>query len=187
MVVVVGADGHFDLIEDDGTATGAVARTPIRYDQETGVLIVGPVQGAVDAVAAVPSERRWTLSFVGLAEPAATVNGEPASFDGEKLTVDAVPTSAPLRVDLGPRPRLRENDVTARIFALLDRAQIAYETKAQVMQAIESGQPLPVRVSRLQVLNLRPSSSAPSVRSCWPDPSCSWSCSPTLQLRGGGA
>ncbi len=156
VVVVVGADGHFDLIEDDGTATGAVARTPIRYDQETGVLIVGPVQGAVDAVAAVPSERRWTLSFVGLAEPAATVNGEPASFDGEKLTVDAVPTSAPLRVDLGPRPRLRENDVTARIFALLDRAQIAYETKAQVMQAIESGQPLPVRVSRLQVLNLAP-------------------------------
>jgi hypothetical protein len=153
LLVIVGADGGFDLIEDDGTVTSAVARTPIRYDQDSGTLLVGPVEGAVDAV---PAVRSWTLTLVGLADPAAVVNGEPACFNGEKLAIEAVPTSATLRVDLGPGPRLRENDVAGRIFALLDRAQIAYETKTRVMQAVESGQPLPVRVSRLQSLNLAP-------------------------------
>jgi alpha-glucosidase (family GH31 glycosyl hydrolase) len=149
--VVVGADGRFDVIEDDGTATEAVAVTPIRYAQETGVLLIGPVQGPV---VAVPALRSWTISFVGLADPVATVNGE--SFHGEKLTLEAIPTSDSLRIDLGPEPRLRPNDVTGRIFALLDRAQIAYETKTRVMQVLESGQPVPVQVSRLQALNLAP-------------------------------
>lgn len=163
LLVVVGADGAFELVEDDGTADGGTARTPITFDQAGGVLTVGACRGDSAARAAVPATRTWTVTFVALADdvtPAASVDGVPVGADvsrgGDRtsVTVSDVATSAAVRVDLGPHPRLRANDVPARLFALLDRAQIPYETKTRVLAVATSDRPLGVRVAALQALDL---------------------------------
>ncbi|WP_285597790.1 TIM-barrel domain-containing protein [Kineosporia sp. NBRC 101731] len=162
LLVVVGADGSFDLLEDDGTVEGPVARTPIRLAQDPGILRIGPVQGAGGTV---PDVRSWTVTFPALApgiEPVATVDDVPVPArivrEGTRtsVVVEAVPSSATVRIILGDRPLLGDNNVHQRVFAVLDRAQIEYVTKARVMECITTAPSLSVRLSRLQALDLDP-------------------------------
>ena len=162
VLVVVGADGAFDLVEDDGTTTGDPARTRIAFAHDDGTVVVEPVRGAVDAV---PDVRTWTLTFPALADgrtPTATVDGSVAEARVERaetrtsVTVEGVPTGATLRVRLGARPALRVDDVAGRLFALLDAAQIEHMTKTRVMAAATSDRPLAVRMSHVQALGLEP-------------------------------
>jgi len=101
-----------------------------------------------------------TFPALAAADPTATVDGVPvpARLSREttrtSITVDDVPATATLRIGLGARPRLGRNDVAGRLFTLLDRAQIAYRIKSEVLEAATSDQPLAVRLSRLQVLDL---------------------------------
>ncbi len=111
----------------------------------------------------MPRTRRWTFTFPALAtsaDPVATVDGQPVVVHTEpasrriSITVDDVPATSALRLELGHRPRLRDNDVLNDVFKLLDRAQIEYQTKSKVLTVVEADQPVPVRLSRLQALNL---------------------------------
>jgi hypothetical protein len=70
------------------------------------------------------------------------------------VSVDDVPVTSTLRVQPGPDPSLAANDVGDRLFALLDRAHIGYETKKLVHTIATSAQPLSVRLSHLQALAL---------------------------------
>ncbi|WP_129337922.1 TIM-barrel domain-containing protein [Cellulomonas endophytica] len=183
LVVVVGADGRFDLLEDDGTADGATVRTPVRLAQAPGELRVGPATGPL---AAVPALRRWTVSFAGLdvgaadddaalagrvrvsvdgRAVAATVrrsdavglaSGLPAGACGG-LVVDVdepVAAGAALLVELGPEPALGGVDVAARAFAVLDRAHASHQGKARAWDAVRSARPLGTRVAELGTLDL---------------------------------
>ena len=163
VLVVVGTDGTFTLLEDDGTDTG-VARTAFTFDQADGALVISPPSGAV---ACLPATRSWTVTFVSFdGSPAASVNGLPV--DGHlvrgdhnvSVTVDDVPIDARLDVRVGADPRLASNDVAGRLFALLDRAQISYAVKSRVLEVATSDAPLPVRVSHLQALGLDPALAA---------------------------
>lgn len=157
LLVVVGADGRFELVEDDDTA---VARTPLRFEQDSGELVAGPACGAVEVV---PAVRTWTVTlpaFDPTAEPVATVDGVSVRAEVRhddtrtSVTVQDVPATATLRIGLGARPRLRRNDVAGRLFALLDRAQIEYDLKTRVLDAATSERSLAVRLSALQALGL---------------------------------
>ncbi len=76
VLVVVGADGTFDLVEDDGT-DDRVARTPLRLDQTAGTLTIGGATGALDCV---PATRSWTVTVVAsAASPVAAVDGVPVA------------------------------------------------------------------------------------------------------------
>lgn len=98
ILLVVGADGSFDLIEDDGKGTSvddgdfqlvssgasssseedgmeekgdATVRfihTPITYKQDTGVLKIGPTYPANDP--SIPSSREWKIRLVAHSTPA---------------------------------------------------------------------------------------------------------------------
>ena len=163
VVVVVGADGRFELIEDDGTGSGldvdTVARTPIYFDQDSGVLTVGPAFGAVGCI---PDRRDWQITFLGLAPegtPSAAVDGvaRPRTVDSTrgrtKVTATGVPAAAALTVTLWPSPALAANDVGTRLFSLLDAAQIEFGTKERIHAITTSGQSLPFQVSRIQALS----------------------------------
>ncbi len=167
VLVVVGADGAFTLVEDDGTGDGLdesrVARTPLTWDQERGALTVGPVEGAAGVV---PATRTWTATFVSVADdvtPVATVEGAPAepvvarAADGRlRVTVADVPVGATLRVGLGEAPALRPNDVAGRLRRILDVAQVGYELKSRVLDVLTSDRPLHVRLSHLAALDVPP-------------------------------
>jgi alpha-glucosidase (family GH31 glycosyl hydrolase) len=164
VLVVVGADGAFELIEDDGTGSGldpaSVVRTPIGLDQHEGAVTVGPSSGALRCL---PEQRTWRITFLGLTHgesPTVTVDGAAVdaqtSDDGDRRTVsvDGVPVTSTLRVQLGANLALAGNDVNDRLFTLLDRAHIEFETKSLVQRIATSDQPLSVRLSHLQALAL---------------------------------
>ncbi len=164
VLVVVGADGAFELIEDDGSGSGldeeTVARTPISFDQRSGSVTVGP---ANNALGCLPGQRTWTVTFLGLesaAAPVAARNGAPVEADVGRdagrisVSVSDVPVTETLRVTVGPNPELTANDVSGRLFTLLDRAHIEYEAKKRIHSIATSDRPLSVRISHLQALGL---------------------------------
>jgi hypothetical protein len=166
VLVIVGADGSFELVEDDGSGDGldpaTVARTPISFEQATGRVTVGPAGGALHAI---PSQRSWTISFVaasGGGRPAATVDGTgvPASVHRTAtrvaVTVADVPAGSVLVVDLGGPPPLVDNDVAGRLFALLEAAQIEFGVKTRIHAIATSDAPLHIRLSHLAALGLEP-------------------------------
>ncbi|MFC8734503.1 TIM-barrel domain-containing protein [Luteimicrobium sp. NPDC057192] len=180
VLVVVGADGAFDLVEDDGgpvDGPGApnVARTPVRWSQADGRAAVGPVRGGAEGLAAVPSRRTWTLTFPSLAvlgpDEAAgvvvAVDGVhveadvrrvalPADPRGTALavTVSDVPVDAEVVVGLGAGTALDAGDLPGRVFDLLDRAQVGYDLKEHLLAVATADEPVTARVSRLQALGL---------------------------------
>ncbi|WP_309133978.1 TIM-barrel domain-containing protein [Cellulomonas sp.] len=168
VLVVVGADGAFTLVEDDGTGDGLddarVARTPLVWDQAAGVLTVGPADGSTGFL---PAARTWTAAFVSVADevaPAVTVEAAPVepavarTADGHlRVTVADVPVGAVVRIGLGSGPALRLNEVARRLHRILDAAQVGYELKSRVLAVLTSDRPLHVRLSHLGALPVPPS------------------------------
>ncbi|WP_456844092.1 TIM-barrel domain-containing protein [Cellulomonas sp. P5_C6] len=155
VLVVVGADGSFTLVEDDSSG---VASTPLGFAQATGTFSAGPATGSRDCL---PPTRTWTVTFLAYdGSPTASVDGVAAdgslrrTDDRVSLTVEDVPVGATLTVTVGDDPQLAPNDVPARLFALLDRAQISYDLKTRVQSIATADAPLSVRVSHLQALEL---------------------------------
>ena len=164
VLVVVGADGAFELIEDDGTGTGldpaGVARTPMAFDQSEGVVTVGPASGALGFL---PGSRSCTVTFLALTtlvEPVVTIDGTvvdariTAGPSRISVTVDSVPVASTLCIGIGPDPALDPVDVVGRLFTMLDAAFIEYEDKHRIYAIATSDQPLAVRLSHLQALEL---------------------------------
>ncbi|MCB2176896.1 MAG: glycoside hydrolase family 31 protein [Actinomycetales bacterium] len=161
VLVVVGADGAFTLVEDDGSRDGTTSRTRLAFDQASGTFTVTPPDGPTDHL---PATRAWTVTFpaVGDGSPSVTIDGSAAvaevRHEGTRLRVrvDDVPVAAPLTVSLGAEPRVSPNDVHGRLFALLDRAQIEYELKSRVLEAATRDRPLALRAAEVMALELEP-------------------------------
>jgi len=128
--VYAGADGEFTLAEDRDDEQWATTR--FSYVEETGELTVHEVEGEA---ATLPTGRRYRVVGFGFAET------EPAEVEA----------GATVRVGSGRA----DNHVDARVFALLDRAQITYALKASVLDAV-SGSPAGEAVWALQALDLDP-------------------------------
>ena len=98
---------------------------------------------------------RWTAAPSRAANsstrPIWSCSSSSAPIDHEatrtSVTVEDIPATAALRIDIGGRPRLRPNDVA-------DRAQIEYRQKTQVLERATSAHPLAVRLSGLQAMGL---------------------------------
>lgn len=162
LVVVPGADGTFDLVEDDDTADAERVLTPLRWEQAVGRLTIGPATGAV---AAIPTRRRWSVSVVGLDtldHAAARLDGAPVAAAAATapglgrarpaLVIDDVPVTATVTVHFGADPQPAPTDVAARLFALLERAEIEYELKRDLYELLTAATPLAVRINGLQAL-----------------------------------
>ncbi len=138
-----------------------MSRTGLALDQASGTFTVTPPDGPTGHL---PAARTWTVTFPALrdADPTVTVDGAEAVAeirrDGARLSVrvDGVPVTAPLTVHLGADPRPARNDVRARVFALLDRAQIEYELKSRVLEVATRDRPLALRAAEVMALELEP-------------------------------
>lgn len=130
ILVIPGADGGFELVEDDGR--GAVVTTPIRYDDTAGTLTVGP---AVGAVGCLPESRTWSATIPG----------------GAAGPIVAGPPDRPVTVLLGPGHR---RDVADDVFACLDRAHLDHELKVSALRVCVADRPVGGRLSHLHALGL---------------------------------
>ena len=70
--VYAGADGRFEIYEDDGVSygyeNGEWSRIPVSYDDSEGLLRIGERVGRFDGMA---EERRLTVRFISGPEPRA--------------------------------------------------------------------------------------------------------------------
>jgi alpha-glucosidase (family GH31 glycosyl hydrolase) len=150
VLITVGKDGKFEILEDDGTGSTVTdwIRIPISYTQATGTLEIGPVF----------SERQFKLRFVAITESKEIrtfVDGVERKLlitsESNGLLLDLGPVSGIIRVELGPNPHLRRPDAATMIWQILSDAQISFQLKEDIWTAVTSGVQV---VSRLHALEM---------------------------------
>ena len=157
VAVFPGANGAFDLKEDDGTNQAqpsdsalAVTHMDFRWEADGAVnaFEIAPVAGNV---AAVPQQRTWTVTFTGVAPVAVdelivTVGGAEVvpdvSYDTEALSLSVTVADAPVTqaVSIHATNGLRYADDPAieDAFTVLYNAQIDYLAKERAYRLIKA-------------------------------------------------
>ena len=136
--VFAGADGRYELFEDDGVSlNGARAVTTVTLDWQQGRL---SVQSAGE-LSLLPDARQWHVECIGFAPTAVTRDGEPlsAKYDPQRnalcFTLSA-PTAAGWSVVL-EQPRLAQDDWLRRVHDRLHRMQSSNGEKENAWRLAE--------------------------------------------------
>lgn len=163
VVVVVGKDGKFELLEDDGKAEDIESikftKTPITFNQASGDITIGPTENPL------VENRTWSILLLAFAsvEATAQVDGKETTITTDQTSNGALsislkePTKASdkITIDLGPDPQLRRNNVQKRTLEILDRAQMDHDVKWAVSDLFKvKGLSEKVFMSRLRAFDL---------------------------------
>ncbi len=156
VLLAPGADGGFELVEDDGTGATPddvpTASTPLAWEQSTGTFTVGATTGDDAATAAVPQQRTWVLTLLGVAAADLDVpEGTLVTEDGTRvsLTLADVPSATGTSVSLGGGLTPTSGDVSARLLDLLERAQYGFEEKVAIWDVLTSERTPAARLAAL--------------------------------------
>ena len=148
------ADGQFTLWEDAGdTAVDRAenwAATKLSWNQKGQRFVIEKAKGNLEAI---PKERSWKLVFTGVtnmdqSDVEVTADGvkvqADSSYDAAKamLTVEIPFTSIEKEICVAFMDSrglaISENDLEGRCYGLLEKAQIEYNTKSEIMDVIKS-------------------------------------------------
>lgn len=158
-------DGSFTLWEDAGDtpedSDSAWAATQMHFCAEKAVFTVEGVKGNC---AVIPEKRSWKLVFAGMSDVpvCVTVNGKMVfarSWWDEKthfLTVIIPETevTAEISVQFEEQGYLAENNIAAYAYDFLEKAQIGYNQKAEIMKVLKKNNDHPL--GELYSMNLNP-------------------------------
>lgn len=156
VVVTVGVDAEFTLMEDDGTAEDIdhieFAKTPITYTQSTGRVKIGPTEHPLIAerawclnLPAFPTGRDMTVEVDGKKVDAKVEQTETAT----KIHLGTVKAEHQVIVSLGPDLRLCSNDLFGKVQQVVARAQIEHDTKHEILTHVKADISRSVLVSRI--------------------------------------
>ncbi|KAK9236533.1 glycosyl hydrolases family 31-domain-containing protein [Lipomyces kononenkoae] len=167
VIIVVGADGTFELLEDDDT--GAVvddvrfSRTPIVFSQQSGIIRIGPTSPVIPEA---PITREWTLKFPALPKPKDVrllIDGEERVAEtkyidsyGTVVQLGPIPLGAECTVNIGTEPELVPPEPATRIYPILNDAQISFDLKLSLWNVVSSDRPLTAKIGQLHTLGLDP-------------------------------
>ncbi len=162
ILIVVGADGEFELVEDDGNGSSAEetnwTRTPITYVQAEGTLTIGPSTGP-----ALVKARQWSVRVLALSEPkdftvrVGTEKRDVKSEHGKTglvVQLGKIEPDAKATISLGPNPELLPNDMEAHIRPILADAQIRFGLKEDIWQIVAAKLPTTRKVSSFLALEM---------------------------------
>ena len=148
--LVVGADGSFDLVEDDGSGATIsdveFATTPIRYSHGDGVLTIGPCTGTL------LEARSYSVRLLAcdVSDFSLKVDGQIAdvSIANGIINLGKHATTATIALTLrqgnssarpsDASPRLAKQDHRQRIFDRLSAAQMEIDMKGLVWDAVQT-------------------------------------------------
>ncbi|MGN1142555.1 MAG: TIM-barrel domain-containing protein [Oliverpabstia sp.] len=144
-----GADGCFTLWEDQGDTPEDLDENWVstklvwQWNGEEQKFIIGAATGNTDVI---PGKRDWKLIFyhVNPVNVNVTVEGNriaaDTAYENEKLIVKIknIPVEKEVQVSFEGGLSECENPLEKETFAILERAQIAYHLKSNLMRAIKS-------------------------------------------------
>lgn len=162
VLIVIGADGSFDMFEDDGAGVKTMKsrKTALSYTQATGQVKISssePIDGLPDA-------RSWTLRFLACGKPEAVtclVDGTERKVDavisqhGFTVTAENVPISSNVTVTVGENPQMLTRDSRSQLKSTVGIAQIEFSLKNQIWEALRPGASRATQVARLHALPLQ--------------------------------
>ena len=137
IVLVVGANGEFILYEDDGRGNDMskieFSQTPLRYDQSTGSMIVGPTTNAL------AGRRTWSLYLPACITDTVSVNGDVkkaiVSSDGARVDLGSFAASSSFEVIID-KPTLRSNDWRMLCWERIDRTNTDFGKKKAAWNSV---------------------------------------------------
>ncbi|KAJ5874158.1 uncharacterized protein N7529_002588 [Penicillium soppii] len=163
LLVVIGSDGMFELVEDDGkgqcTDQIDFRRTKICFNQALGELVIAPASGGDIS----PHIREWGVRFLGYSN----WNHVKAYADDVQIDMEYVATTHGFLLKLGSHPSnvqlvvklesncsLDANNPTSQIMEFLLGAQIGMDLKDSIRLIVESSKPRLMQISELHTLGL---------------------------------
>ena len=163
VMIVVGADGHFEILEDDDSRDVVVfATTSISFNQATGTVRITPTSGPdVDPL----EDREWTLKFVAHRVPndmKVTVGGEKrdVAVHFEEVTGSSIVylgragRGVEVVAELGNDPVSRPTNSLEHLERVIDRAYIGYEMKIWIWDIVKANRTLNVKIGQLASLGM---------------------------------
>ena len=157
--VFCGAEGCFELYEDDGVSMGYEAGDACvtKYELNRTGFIIHPAQGNK---ALIPAERSYLLAFYGVSAQAlraVLVNGVEVSVNpgyDEKtgvvtMEIECVPVDAFVEIQWTDTLSLESNHLKDRAYEIINRAQIPFATKEKVYWLIQSDVSVSRKVSTM--------------------------------------
>lgn len=141
VVVVVGDDGKFEILEEDDDDEKSKSpkqdvkwlRTPVSFTQKTGTVEIGPSSQGLS-----PKARVWTVRFVGYKSADAlriqvdqqSITPATALVDnGLVVKVGRVQPGSNIRISIGSNPQLSVNDPMALADPIVFDAEVEYNSK----------------------------------------------------------
>lgn len=166
----LGGDGSFTLYEDDNETCAyqedRCVRTVMELTGDAGKTTVLRIHGAQGETALIPEKRNWVIELTGCRDLAGqiqvTVGGETResvqTYDERShvLTVEVteVPAGSELTLEAPGCAVQTENPVTEEVFDFLNQAEIEFETKDKIYQAVADRRSIPELLSELYAMEL---------------------------------
>lgn len=160
LVVVIGADGHFDLMEEDEiynaeVSEGGWIKTSIEFNQSEGRLTITPGGQKV---------RHWKVRFIGLrhhdyisiaSNRSESVSNLAHVDGGSCVDIGHIQPGDTGVVSLGTRPQLTTNDPELLIDPILYDAQLDFQLKDTISSIISPKDiPVSIRITQLAAVNM---------------------------------
>ncbi|NLL76042.1 MAG: DUF5110 domain-containing protein [Clostridiales bacterium] len=148
LVVAAGADGEFELYEDDGISLhyedGEYVTTRFVLDyRENGEFRIGRANGDLKVI---PGRRKYRISFLGFDKPKTIWLKKEDILEEISFCYDTMRNEAVLELEIGVTEEicisfeggmhLGSNKVKERCFLLLDKAQIEYSEKEKIYYTV---------------------------------------------------
>ena len=161
LLVFCGADGTFTLYEDDGVSMdyekGCCVTTRYALDWAERRLVIEPAEGELSLI---PAKRQYTVKLYGVGAGAVErvlADGEELAFETQfdakrKILSVALGELAPTaRVELLLRKdaALEDNNILDNAYELLNRAQLAFQTKESLFRLLKADKGLTETLSTI--------------------------------------
>ena len=167
--VYAGADGSFELYEDDNETcayeTEDCVKTLFTYTEgEKAEFVINPAKGNLSLI---PKERSYTVVLTGYTK---ATEGQLAvfvenqmipveiSYDVKKqaviVQIPKMSVQKEVRIIIDKALRQTKNAVVEKCFDFLNQAEIQFPLKEQIFAAIQKEQRIPILIAQLQAMGL---------------------------------
>jgi len=168
IIVVVGASGSFEILEDDDTGStlkdAVISGFKLDWDQKSAAFSINPLSSENSSLV---KERTWEIEFLACEfekkDVSFSVGGKEADFwfnvnsktGSATLMLGPVPSDSTVSLSLSVgNPQLAPTNYKTHVYTVLDRAYVDFELKRDIWEIVKADVPLGIKISQLSSMGL---------------------------------